>query len=68
MITDLTDYTDVGGAVGHCTIYSHGCGETSHLLSDKSEKSVIRKKEIRKRKEEAVLNDINTSVICKQMQ
>ena len=47
MITDLTDYTEVGGAVGHCTIYSHGCGETSHLLSDKSEKSVIRKKETR---------------------
>ena len=37
--------------------------------SVKSEKSVIRnKKEISNRKEESVLNDINTTVICKQMQ
>ena len=37
--------------------------------SKKKKKSVIRnKKEISNRKEESVLNDINTSVICKQMQ
>ena len=39
MNTDLADFTDVGGAVSHCTInlYCEGCGATPHLLSDKSE-------------------------------